>query len=86
MYNAAQVIIDLEEYNHLKKKAEQFEGGSDDRKERVLALIVSKLLEATSNASMGMKPDYTKIVIDIAKQNSYSVTGENGTVQLTEIK
>lgn len=86
MYTSAQVIIDLEEYNDLKKKAEQFEKGSNTKKEDTLALMVSRLLEATSNASIGLMPDYSMTVINLAKANGYDITSEKGTICLTEIR
>lgn len=86
MYNSAQVIIDLEEYNDLKKKAESFEKGSDTRKEDILAIMVSELLHAISNAVLGMKPDYTSIVLDIAKKGGFDINTNKGKIHLTEIK
>lgn len=86
MYNSAQVIIDLDEYNDLRKKAGEFEKGSDTKKEDTLALMVAKLLEATSNAKLGMAPNYSRLVLNIARGSGFDIASNNGTIYLTGIK
>lgn len=55
MYNNAQVIIDLDEYNELKKKVEAFEKGNDNSKEDFLLATIVSLTTQLSKA--GMKAD-----------------------------
>lgn len=85
MYNEAQVIIDLKEYNDLKRIEENFKIGSEDAEKEFLMLTINNIFKVMKDHHIDGHSVVQEIAKSIKHELGYGLAIKENIIELIKI-